>query len=163
MSESECGEHEFHYYSAINEDGWKCTDCGHRPGEPPGFSPELDRKLIWMKVGAILWDACAERLISVSNGSGADVLTSVVADRCVKEGRFDQYSILLYILEEETPEHAEYWKEISAGVLSGADPRDRCHCGKLATMRIGKVGHYCSDACAPTEQQIWALFETAPA
>jgi hypothetical protein len=127
-----------------NEAGWFCVYCDHRPGEPAGFSPQLDRELIYWKVGGLLHDICDMDLIYISNGTGADLLTSAVADRCVKEGRFDQYSILLFILEEVTADHAKYWKGVSDGIVAGKDPRDRCACGTLAnSWTNGK--HYCSD------------------
>lgn len=145
----------YHYYPETNEAGWRCTDCDHRPGEPPGYSPQLDRKLIDFKVGAILMDACTANLIYVSNGSHGEFLAAKVADRCVREDRFDQYSILLYILEEMTQSHAEYWKGISDGVIAGKDPRDRCHCGQLAKMHIGKAS-YCSMAHSPEYGDLFA-------
>jgi hypothetical protein len=146
-----CKECDYHYYPSTNEDGWRCTSCGHRPGEPAGFSPELDRKRIFFKVGGILHDACDENLIYVSNGTGADLLISAVADRCVEEGRFDQYSILLFLLEETTPSHAKYWGELSESILAGADPRDRCHCGALANIHSGGA-LYCSWDHMPAER-----------
>lgn len=56
------------YYLAPNEDGWKCT-CGFQPGEPPGFSPQLDRKQIWIKVYGLLNDLTNANFISISNGN----------------------------------------------------------------------------------------------
>jgi hypothetical protein len=143
---NQCAEHNYHYYPSVNEDGWRCVDCDYKPGEPAGYSPETDRREIWTKVYGILMDACDAKLIHISNGSGADALASIVAKRCETEGRYDQYSILSYALAELTPEHAEYWENISSGVLWGNDPRDRCHCGQLATMNVGG-SHYCSSAC----------------
>jgi hypothetical protein len=143
---------DFHYFPAVNEDGWLCVYCDNRPGEPPGFSPQLDREQIYFKVGGILHDACDADLIFVSNGTGADLLTAKVADRCVKERRFDQYSILSYILQEMAPGHAEYWRGVSEGILAGKDPRDRCHCGKLANLHIGGGGDYCSYEHAPKDE-----------
>ncbi len=146
---------DFHYYPATNEDGWRCLYCDHRPGEPPGFSPHLDRSHIYEKVGGLLHDLCDVNLIFVSNATGADLLTSAVTDRCVKEQRFDQYSILLFLLEEDTPGHAGYWKDISEGVLVGKDPRDRCHCGKLANgSQYSSTGwiRYCSQEHAPKDE-----------
>lgn len=134
-----CEHKTFYYYPATNEDGWKCADrCGEKmPGDPPGYRPDLDRDEIWLKVGGLLNDLHGADLVYVSNGTGGDGLTSTVADRCKREGRFDQYSILLFLLEEMTPSHADYWKEISDGVVSGRDPRRRCAeegCGRLATV-----------------------------
>jgi|SRR5882672_3034311 len=152
----ECKECDYYYYPETNEDGWRCATCGHRPGEPAGFSPKLDRERIYLKVGGILHDACDADLVYVSNGTGADLLTSAVADRCVKEGRFDQYSILLFLLEEMTLDHAKYWRDISESILAGADKRDRCHCGELAKMYInGK--HYCCMVHAPEYADAFGL------
>lgn len=146
---------DFHYYPATNEDGWRCIYCDHHPGEPPGFSPQLDRELIGLKVGAILHDACNAHLISVSNGSDGDCLSALIADKCVRADRFDQYSILFYLLAEMTPSHAEHWREVSDGIIAGANKRNRCHCGKLATLHIGGQGDYCSMAHAPKEEMLF--------
>jgi hypothetical protein len=153
---NKCKEHDYHWYSdGCNEAGWKCTACDHQPGEPPGFSPQLDRERIFWKVGAVLHDMTDADLISVSNGSEGDCLTAQIADRCVAENLFDQYSIQLFLLREMTPSHAEYWKEIGEGILTGNDPRDRCHCGKLATGHQfdanGKAS-YCSFEHAPKHE-----------
>jgi hypothetical protein len=138
-----CDKCDYHYYPNPNEAGWQCPACGHRPGEPPGFSPELDRKLIEIKAGGLLMELTMAELIYVSNGSSGELLTARVADRCVRENRYDQYSILLYLLEITTESHAEYWQEISENILKETDIRDRCHCGKLATSWTGDKG-YCS-------------------
>jgi len=132
----DCGHKEFYYYPAPNEAGWKCVDCGQKmPGDPAGYRPDLDRKEIRLKAGGLLNDLHNANLIYISNGSHGDHIEAKVADRCRREGRFDQYSILLLILEELTPSHAEYWKRVGDGVVSGNDPRSRCDeegCGKLA-------------------------------
>ncbi len=134
---SECQHRDFYYYPAVNEEGWKCVGCGRlMPGEPDGFRPDLDREEIYIKVGGLLNDLCDANLVRVSNGSGGDYLTRKIAARCESEGAYDQYSILLFILEEMTPSHRDYWKKVGDGVLSGDDPRRRCDepgCGKLAT------------------------------
>jgi hypothetical protein len=50
-----------------------------------------------------------------------------------REGAYDQYSILRFLLHLVTPEHREYWRRVSEGVLGGSDPRDRSSCGARAT------------------------------
>lgn len=156
-------EHDFFYYMATNEDGWKCCGCGHKPGEPPGFSPRLDRSEIGRKVYGVLSDLVDHDFIHVSNGSHGDAITSAVADRCQEAKRFDQYSIVLFIVEGMAESHAKYWREVSEGVLAGKDPRNRCPCGALSnssassggggpwTYRCPKHDH------EQTEEQILAL------
>ena len=115
MKQKKCTHYGMFYYPKCNEDGWKCTDCGYRPddsGKRPGFSPKTDRELIDIKVGGLLMDLTQHvELVYVSNGTSGDVITSMVVERCNKEERYDQYSILLFILEIMTPSHAKYWKE----------------------------------------------------
>ena len=130
---SEC-DHELFYYPETNEAGWRCCHCDHKPGEPPGFSPQLDREQIDTKVGSILLDLHNGNFVHVSNGTGGEVLTEMVAERCKAEGRYDQYSIALFILEAMTARHAAYWREISDGIIAGKDPRPRCDCGKLPSI-----------------------------
>ena len=135
------------YFPHINEAGWKCADCGFQPGEPPGFSPQTDREEIWTKVYCLLNDFSNADLINISNGSEGDYLTAIVADKCKHADRYDQYTILRFILEEIQPGHADFWENISKGILAGKDPRDRCACGELATGRTHKNGKrvdYCS-------------------
>jgi hypothetical protein len=140
-------EHDFHYYLATNEDGWKCVDCGLVPGEPPGFSPELDRKLTPRKVMAVLMTLDNSNIVSVSNGTMGESLESIVAGLCHRRQRFDQYSIALYLLDAMTKSHADYWAKVSEGVLSGNDPRTRCACGALATIMQGAQA-WCSPCLA---------------
>jgi hypothetical protein len=152
MNKCKNDKHDYHYYPTINEDGWRCIYCNSRPGEPPGFSPHLDRSHIYEKVRGVLHELCVANLISVSNGTGADLLIAKVCDRCVREMRFDQCSILFYLAEEKWKDHAEYWKKVSEGILAGKDPRDRCHCGKLANVsQYTSTGwiRYCSQEHAP--------------
>jgi hypothetical protein len=141
-------EHEFYFYpEPHNEAGWKCINCKLQPGEPPGFSPNLDRLKCRTKVDGLLLDLHNHDFVSVSNGDCGDGLGAMVAERCEREGRFDQYSILLFILEAMTKSHADYWKKISDGILAGNDPRHRCDCGKLATsytFKDGKETRRCS-------------------
>lgn len=127
-------KHEFQYYLESNEAGWRCCLCEHKPGEPTGFSPELDRVQLERKVFAVLDGLHNADVIYISNGTGGDMLMADVAERCREVNRYDQYSIALFVLEATAPRHAEYWKQISDAIVAGKDPRDRCHCGKLATV-----------------------------
>ncbi len=131
-------EHEYHWYPAPNENGWKCCLCDYQPGEPTGFSPQLDRDLIQTKVFGILQDLSMANIVYVSNSSHGDSLVGIVAKRCRTEDTYDQYSIALWLLEAMTESHAVYWKKIGEGVVTGKDPRERCHCGALATRFSGK-------------------------
>lgn len=127
-----------------NEDGWVCEQCGQKmPGEPRGFRPDLDKTDIRSKVESVLITLDLSKLISIGSSSYGDGLGAAVAERCRKNNRFDQYSIILFVMEEIAPSHGEYWANISSGVLSGKDPRDRCWCGKLANT-YGKNGPSCS-------------------
>lgn len=139
--------HDYHYYLETNEAGWRCVCCHHKPGDPPGYSPELDREEIGRKVMAVLMDLDNAKVVSVSNGSHGDWIEARTAERCHKENRFDQYSIALFILELMTPSHAEYWSKVGSGIIAGDDPRPRCACGALstsATLVNGDWFHQCS-------------------
>lgn len=144
------GEHWFTYRPAINEEGWHCALCDHRPGEPPGYAPELDRDAIHRKVYALLTHLHEQRLVYVSNGTEGDGIIAAVADRCVAAGRYDQGTILLFLLEAMTPDGAAYWQRIGDGIRAGNDPRERCPCGKLSTLSVYAPdgwAHYCSNEC----------------
>lgn len=137
MPDEKLCNHEYHYFAATNEDGWKCSWCQHKPGEPPGFSPELDRARLEFKVFALLSDLTNADLVYVSNGTSGDAIVSEVEKRCRKEQRYDQYSILLFILDLMTERHALYWSKVSEAIVAGKDERKRCHCGNLATVSRG--------------------------
>jgi hypothetical protein len=143
QSEGVACQHDYYWHAAINEDGWRCG-CGHRPGEPPGFAPHLDRERIAEKVYAVLHSLHGEKLVYVSNGDHGDSLVAAVAKRCAAEGIYDQYSIALFLIEAMQPSRAEYWKRIGDGVIAGADPRERCACGALANHWTGGKA-YCRD------------------
>lgn len=139
--------HEFYYYLETNEAGWRCANCKHCPGEPPGFCPALDRSETFNKVNGLLLELYNAKFVYISNGSHGLSLAETITARCREEGRFDQYSILLFILEALTPRHAAFWKKISDGVLDGEDPRDRCKiegCGQLSTGTVGGE-HRCKE------------------
>jgi hypothetical protein len=130
-------EHEFYYYPETNEAGWRCSACKFKPGEPAGFSPELDRSRTDMKVMSMLMDLTEQDLVSVSNGEHGEAIALAVTKRCHAAKRFDQYSILLFILELMTERHARYWADVSDAIVAGKDKRDRCHCGKLVKVWQG--------------------------
>lgn len=145
-----CPHNLFWYAAPANEEGWRCVECDFKPGEPPGYSPQTDRDHIDTKVGSVLMDLHTADIIYVSNGSEGDSITATVARRCVDEDIYDSVSIARFILEIEAGEsHVKYWRETSAGVLSGNDTRHRCKCGALATSSTyfrGTVTRSCS-AC----------------
>lgn len=130
-----------------NEAGWVCRDCEHKPGEPPGFSPEADRQHTDEKVSAILFWLHNHELVYVSNGSEGHHIVARVAKRCATEDTYDQTSIVRFICDER--DTATYWRGIAQGVLSGNDQRHRCHCGALATCSQFGGGkeprHTCSE------------------
>ncbi len=129
---------DWHWYlTGTNEEGWRCCGCGKKPGEPPGFCPELDRALIHRKVFGILHDLHDSNVVYLSNSSMGEAIEACVAARCVEELRFDQYSIVLFILESLTPSHAKYWADLSEAIVAGNDSRRRCYCGQLATSSSG--------------------------
>lgn len=140
-----CQHESYYWYPSPNEAGWQCSNCGHKPGEPAGYSPQLDRAEIYLKAYFVISDAAdANLLTGISNSSAADALTSDVVAKCEQAGRYDQQSILLYALELTANEHAEYWKQVGDSILAGRDIRDRCACGKLANEYHGG-GMYCHD------------------
>lgn len=141
-------EHDFYYYLDTNEEGWRCCSCAYRPGEPQGFSPELDRSHTYQKVMGILLDLHNGDFVHVSNGTHGECLQEMVTERCRREGIYDQYSITLFLLEALTASHQKYWKEVSDGVIAGKDPRRRCPCGALATSFTWKDG-VPVDRCSP--------------
>lgn len=136
--------HDYQYFAATNENGWRCLHCTDKPGEPPGFSPQLDRSRLEFKVFALLNELHNTDLVYVSNGTMGDSLVNAVAARCLNERRFDQYSILFFILDLMTESHALYWSKVSEAIVNGKDQRNRCHCGKLATCSRG-TDHWCSE------------------
>jgi hypothetical protein len=133
-----CGGEMF-WYPAINERGWRCCGCGHAPGEPSGYSPALDKSCIRSKVNALVHDAHDANFICISNGSAGDGLASLVAVKCIELDRFDQTTILRLLFETDQS-HVDYWHKIGAGIRAGADPRDRCPGGRLATSYSNKNG-----------------------
>lgn len=138
-------KHEAIYWRlAANEDGWMCS-CGRYPGEPVGFDPVADKEQIAVKVHSILSELHEKEFIYIANGSEGDILETMVANRCRNENRFDQYSIIRFIMDLEAPSHADYWRKITMSIRDGRDPRDRCQlCNKLAKQWCGK-DKFCAD------------------
>jgi hypothetical protein len=136
-----CAHDGLYWYAApADERGWKCVDCGWQPGEEPGFSPQHDRAHISTKVGCILMTLHEAEIIYVSNGSCGEAITGDVVEKCRRRRIYDSVSIARFILELEADrQHADFWREISEGIIAGKDPRERCACGKLAnSWRNGK-------------------------
>lgn len=137
--------------SPCNEDGWGCPDCGHvLPGEPPGYSPQLDREETVSKVDSILQHLHHWDFIHISNSSEGDSAVHFIAGLCHELGLFDQLSIITLICQHKGS--AKYWRELGEAILNGRDPRRRCDCGKLATRFQGDRA-WCSDACQKKEVQ----------
>lgn len=128
-----------------NEAGWRCAQCClPMPGEPPGFSPELDRSEIGEKVEAIAQFLQAYELLYFSNSTEGVCAVREIAMDCKALGLYDQYSIIRLLAGYDN--HADYWKDLSEKILSGNDPRRRCVCGKLASSFPGDKA-YCSTEC----------------
>jgi hypothetical protein len=91
----------------VNEDGWRCDRCGKL-----GYRPDLDRKWVEEKCSAVLFWLDLHEFINVSNGTMGEVLAIDAADRCRKEDRYDQYSIVRFILDDPNLAiHADYWAQ----------------------------------------------------
>lgn len=111
------------YYmpGAPNETGWKCA-CG----ELLGFRPDLDHRRLEDKVYGLLLELHERKFLYVSNGTMSMVITDNVATRCVREDRYDQLSILLFILEDgnlDVAGHAKFWREQARQPDAGVEVR----------------------------------------
>lgn len=145
-----CKHDGLYWYAApANEQGWKCSDCGWQPGEPPGFSPQHDRSHLRVKVSCIVMTLHESEVIYVSNSECGEGMTDLITKRCRERGWYNSVSIARAVLEfEGDSDHVRFWREISEGILAGKDPRARCACGQLATVfSIGPNGKHqlCSD------------------
>lgn len=140
-----CSHEYFWYPSPAQEIGWKCVNCKLKPGEPPGYSPELDRSETYNKANCVLMDMVTAELVSVSNSDHGDAIASSVANRCNETKRYDQESIVLFIAELCAGD-GKYWRELGERLVVGEDPRARCPCGALATIYSGN-SRYCSSRC----------------
>lgn len=116
-----CPHANLYWYPAINEDGWMCADCLVRPGEPPGFSPELDRSHLYVKVDNLLRELMEAKLVHVSNSSEGDWITREAMAVCRSACTYDQYSILAAILGHMAKPYAEYWKSAGERTMEGKD------------------------------------------
>lgn len=137
MGDAATCKHEGLYWhpAPANEKGWRCTDCGWQPGEPPGFSPVHDRERTGIKVDCILHLLHESEIIYVSSGSEGDSIVGRVVTMCRRTRLYDSVSIARMILQiDGDRRHGAFWRDISEGIIAGRDPRDRCACGKLATM-----------------------------
>jgi len=104
---SKCKHENIHYFPSINEDGWTCLDCGKRFG----FSPKLDREMLYVKVWSILRELDCNKLITVSNGTEGEITIEMVMKICQEENLYDQYSIIKFIIDIYWKGHAKYWQE----------------------------------------------------
>lgn len=148
MNCPECDGSEWAWYLADNEEGWKCLDCGHKPGEPPGYSPELDREEIGSKIYSILLELTQSHstepgFVYVSNGSMGDGIVAVTAAWCRETGHYDQASIAWKCIEN-CGAKSDFWREQGEAIRAGKDPRRRCNCGVLATV-FTKDGAWCPE------------------
>lgn len=94
---------------ACSEEGWHCS-CG----APLGFRPDLDRERVEEKVDSVLLMAHETDFLHVSNGTEGAIITANVAQRCRQENRFDQLSILRFILDDPNiglESHAAFWRK----------------------------------------------------
>lgn len=156
MGDLKVCEHAAMYWTPVtNEDGWRCADCGYKPGEEPGYSPEHDRADLRDKVDSLLHYLHEQDLVSVSNGSEGEGIVSYVTSEMREAGTYDQQSIIVAIVSYGRESHAKFWKERGDSIVAGRDNRERCHCGKIATSSIsngdGTWRRYCSLACEPAD------------
>jgi hypothetical protein len=126
-------------HAAANETGWHCPACGVAPGEPPGYSPELDKRELQEKVASVLMALHNAGIVYVSNGSAGDGIAHAVAGALTRTGDFDQYTIARSVLDLMHGSHQEYWRKVGDGIRAGKDTRERCACGKLADVWSGGV------------------------
>lgn len=144
--DTQCPRDDLYWKLTINENGWQCGFCGGPAGgEPPGYRPDLDRddEMLYRKIEGILAALHDAEFLYVSNGSEGDSICLDVAARCKKRGKFDQYTIIQQLFTLRAS-HGDYWKRIGDGVVNGADVRDRCECGRLATCSRGSE-RYCRE------------------
>jgi hypothetical protein len=103
------------YHNATNEDGWFCSCCGEL-----GFRPDLDRKLLYIKISGILQDLNQHKFVYVSNASQGEFIVRNVFEECKNKRRYDQYFILREILNEpniDVKGHSSFWNKESINKL----------------------------------------------
>lgn len=128
-----------------NEDGWHCLNCDKKIATElgDGFNPHYDEMHIRAKVESILSDLHHSNIVYMSNSTDGEYTARQVADMCKEKRRFDQYSIVEFIMVS-CQSHSAYWNKIGENVRKGKDDRKRCHCGKIAKASSG--GKYrCND------------------
>ena len=104
---------------ALNEEAWECIDCG----TVLGFRPDLDRSHTEIKAHCILLDFHESKLIYVSNGTMGQIIADNVAARCRAENRYDQDSILRFILADPNMNPAStFWQNRAERWLLGGEP-----------------------------------------
>lgn len=130
--------HEYHWYPAMNEEGWRCCSCGHKAGEhsAKGFSAELDRSELGHKVHGLLAELHAADFISISNSCEGGSIVGWVEAQCRELDLYDQNTIcrLIFVANKS---HTEYWAKISRAILAGEDDRLRCPGGRLSQCSTG--------------------------
>jgi len=127
----------FYFPSAPNNDGWRCIGCEHRPGEPAGFDPFIDKHCIESKVSSMLMDLHSNKWVYMSNNDCGDAMTGAVVNRCRETSSYDQASILKFLFEinaEGSDGGESYWAKMGRAIVEGKDPRKRCPGGRLATV-----------------------------
>ncbi len=134
-----CKHDGLYWYAApATERGWKCVDCDWQPGEPPGFAPLHDRELLPTKVHCILQDLDTAEIVYVGSGSNGESIVAAASRVCRERDVYDSVSIARVLLEVMGGDiRAAFWREMSEGVLTGNDKRERCHCGVLANVYTG--------------------------
>jgi hypothetical protein len=125
MTQVECEHDEVGWIAAddarvaLSEAGWTCVDCD----TSLGFRPDLDRAYTELKVHAILLDFHESKLIYISNGTEGGIIADNVALRCRDERRYDQWSILRFILEDPNLNgHGDFWANRAERWLRGGEP-----------------------------------------
>src|SRR5215510_5627297 len=111
-----------------DEDGWWCYECGARLG----FRPDLDRRHLETKVECICQDLHRLEVAYWSNSTDGEVAAMHVVAACRETGRYDQYSIVQFLMAERNGEletqrggqhqplsHAAYWQEEARRQLAG--------------------------------------------
>jgi hypothetical protein len=97
LGETDCGHTDIIWrLDSCTEEGWGCLYCDVKLG----FRPDLDRSHTELKVNGILFDFHEAKLIYVSNGTMGEIISENVAVRCRTENRYDQKSILRFIMDD---------------------------------------------------------------
>ncbi|TMC48539.1 MAG: hypothetical protein E6J20_18710 [Chloroflexi bacterium] len=93
---------------ALDEAAWVCLDCD----TVLGLRPDLDRSHTEIKTHCIPLDFHELKLIYVSNGTMGLVIAENVAARCREQNRYDQWSILAFILDDRNLNtHGQFWQD----------------------------------------------------